>query len=320
MSATMPTLQFASDSAADLFVLLTGVMLVCGGLALLASARRLRRQALARRVDLVRSLEADGASTASAEENPANVAGIRLALSNLPGPVRREAARWLAQLKVPQRHALAALMGLRLAFALGTTLFAALAEQRLALFQGSRMLPLLIAAGAAVGGWFTPLLILRALAKRHARAVAEGFPDALELLVVCVEAGLALEDGIDRITGELARSQPQVATELALLSADLKILPSRDRALANLAERIDLPSIHSVAATLTQSMRYGTPLAQAMRTVAGQMRNEALIELQERANRLPALMTVPMMLFIMPAIFLIVGGPAVLRLLDVLFH
>ena len=97
-------------------------------------------------------------------------------------------------------------------------------------------------------------------------------------------------------------------------------MPSRDQALANLAERVDVPSVRSVVSTLSQTLRYGTPLAQAMRVVAAQMRTEALIDLEERANRLPAIMTVPMMLFIMPVIFLIVGGPAVLRLLDMLAH
>jgi tight adherence protein C len=81
-----------------------------------------------------------------------------------------------------------------------------------------------------------------------------------------------------------------------------------------------VPSVRSVVSTLSQTLRYGTPLAQAMRVVAAQMRTEALIDLEERANRLPAIMTVPMMLFIMPVIFLIVGGPAVLRLLDMLAH
>jgi tight adherence protein C len=165
-----------------------------------------------------------------------------------------------------------------------------------------------------------PALILRRLVKRRAKAAADGLPDALELLVVCVEAGLSLEDGIDRIIGELRRSQPAIAAELALTSADLKILPSRDQALANLAERVDVPSVRSVVSTLSQTLRYGTPLAQAMRVVAAQMRTEALINLEERANRLPAIMTVPMMLFIMPVIFLIVGGPAVLRLIDMLGH
>jgi len=194
------------------------------------------------------------------------------------------------------------------------------ASRHITSLAGSRVLPWLITAVLGVFGWLLPQIILKRMVKRRAKAAADGLPDALELLVVCVEAGLSLEDGIDRIIGELQRSQPALAAELALTSADLKILPSRDQALANLAERVDIPSVRSVVSTLSQTLRYGTPLAQAMRVVAAEMRSEALINLEERANRLPAIMTVPMMLFIMPTIFLIVGGPAVLRLLDMMHH
>jgi tight adherence protein C len=148
------------------------------------------------------------------------------------------------------------------------------------------------------------------------RAIARGLPDALELLVICVEAGLSLEDAIERVVSELWESHPELSEELALTSADLKILPSRDQALANLADRVDLPGIRSIVGTLSQTMRFGTPLAQAMRVVASEMRNDALLNMEERANRLPALMTVPMIVFILPTIFMILGGPAVLRVID----
>jgi tight adherence protein C len=147
--------------------------------------------------------------------------------------------------------------------------------------------------------------------------VVEGLPEALELLVVCVEAGLAFEDSLDRIVGELQLSQPLLAGELQQLSADLKILSSRDEALRNLAERIQAPSVRSVVTTLSQTLRYGTPLAQALRVSAAELRNNALLDLEERANRLPTLLTIPMMLFILPTIFLIVAGPVALRLMDI---
>jgi tight adherence protein C len=165
-------------------------------------------------------------------------------------------------------------------------------------------------------GWLPGIVHMRSLLHRGADAAVEGLPNALELLVICIEAGLSLEDALDRVVIELRGSHPVLAEQLAITSADLKILPSRDQALANLAERVDRPEIRSVVTTLAQTMRYGTPLAQAMRVVASEMRNEALVALEEKANRLPVLMTVPMMLFIMPTIFLIIGGPAVLHLID----
>jgi tight adherence protein C len=160
------------------------------------------------------------------------------------------------------------------------------------------------------------VLILRSLLARHTKAAERGLPDAIELLVVAIEAGLALEEGLDRIVPELRRGRPALAEELGITAADLKILPSQDMAFAKLAERLDVPSVRSVATTLSQTLHYGTPLAQALRTVAAELRHDGLMRSEERANRLPALMTIPMMLFILPATFLIVAGPAALRLFE----
>ena len=181
-------------------------------------------------------------------------------------------------------------------------------------------MPMLISMAGGIAGWFIPGMIIGKMIKARTKAVVAGLPDALELLVICVEAGLAFEDGLGRIVGELEKSQPALAEELAFTAADLKILPSREQALANFAERIDAPSIRSVVTTLTQTLRYGTPLAQALRMVASELRNDTLVRLEERANQLPTLMTIPMMLFIMPTIFLIVAGPAALRVMDAMKH
>ena len=174
-------------------------------------------------------------------------------------------------------------------------------------------------AMAAIVVWFLPKLFIDYGVKQRAKAVRTGLPDALELLVVCVEAGLSLEDGLARVVTELKQSQPALADELGLTLADLKILPSRDQALLNLADRVDIPSVRGVVMTLTQTLRYGTPLANSLRVVASEMRNDSLIEMEERANRLPAYLTLPVMLFLMPTIFLVVGGPAALRIMDA-FH
>jgi tight adherence protein C len=178
------------------------------------------------------------------------------------------------------------------------------------------LLPFVGMAMAAILGWLVPIVVVRHGIKKRIKVVSAGMPDALELLVVCVEAGLSLDDGLDRVVEELAHSQPALAEELALTSADLKILPSRDQALANFAARVDIPSVRSVITTLSQTLRFGTPLAQSLRVVAAEMRNDYLIKLEEQANRLPALLTLPVIIFLMPTIFLIVGGPAALRLID----
>jgi len=177
-------------------------------------------------------------------------------------------------------------------------------------------LPLLIATVAATVGWFIPIIAVRIALGRHRKAVATGLPDAIELLAICADAGVSLESGLQRVSRELRPTQPALASELALTWAQISILPNRDQALLNLAERTNLPGLRSVVGTLSQSMRFGTPLAQSLRTAAIEMRNDRLLRLEERANRLPGLLTFPVMLLIMPTIFLIIGGPAVIKILD----
>jgi tight adherence protein C len=171
------------------------------------------------------------------------------------------------------------------------------------------------ALGAAFG-WKIPHFVMARLVVGRRRAIERGLPDAIELLVISVEAGRSLEDAISRIIPELRRAQPAMAEELEVTGADLRMLPNSDAALRRMADRIDLPSIRSVIITLSQTLKYGTPLAQALRVVAAELRNDGLRKLEEQANRMPVLLTIPMMLFILPSIFMIIGGPAFLTVLN----
>lgn len=301
-----------------LSLLFGAILLSIGGVALIEYARRVRREEISRRVDRVvpRLIASEILSIGPS----LNRIQFRETPGGIPARMRREITRRLAVLRVPANRAMLVFSLMRmfavaiiavLGFVLGSALPA---------LAGQPVVILLLAAGFGIGGWFIPVMIANRMMKARIRAVAQGLPDALELLVVCVEAGLALEDGLERIVVEMRHSHPPLAEELAQTAADLKILPSRDQALANLAQRVDVPSVRSVVTTLSQTMRYGTPLAQAMRTVASEMRNDSLLALEERANKLPTLLTLPMMLFIMPTIFLIVGGPAALRLMDTFYH
>jgi tight adherence protein C len=178
-------------------------------------------------------------------------------------------------------------------------------------------LPLLGPTIAAMTAWFVPLIPIRMAAEKHRKAVGAGLPDALDLLAICADAGISLESGLQRLAQELRDAQPALAGELLITWAQISILTNRDQALMNLADRIGLPSLRSVTGTLSQSMRFGTPLAQSLRTAAAELRNDRLLRMEERANRLPAMMTFPVMLLIMPTIFLIVGGPAVIKILNI---
>jgi tight adherence protein C len=189
------------------------------------------------------------------------------------------------------------------------------------LAPGGAFAPLRILMAGAGGalGWCLPAFAAQRAATHRSAAIVAGLPDALELLVICADAGLALGDGIDRIIKQLERTRPELAEELTSTAADLKVLPSQDLALARLAARVDAPIVQSVVTTLSQTMRYGTPFAKAIRVMATEMRNDSLVRLEERANSMPALLTISMVVFTLPTVLLIVCGPAALHLWDVLF-
>lgn len=306
-------MSIASGSAlpAQLF-LEFGVALGFGGGGLIWYSARMTHAAIGKRVDLIRGKF----RIPNARATAVAVSFTRGEIHGVSMERHRAAMRLFSRIGVPAAHAmLALLISQFLMIALmGLLIYAA--TGRYHVFAAKLPLHLLVSCGFGIVGWFIPERLVGRQIKRRSKAIVAGLPDAIELLVICVEAGLSFEDGLDRIIVELQQSQPELAEELALTSADLKILPSRDRALSNLAERVNMPSVKSVVTTLKQTMRYGTPLAQALRSVAAELRNDVILRMEERANQLPTLMTIPMIIFLMPTIFLIVGGPAALRLID----
>lgn len=298
----------------DLPVLFAAVALLAAGVAFIASGRRTRNEALARRVALIEPRYADVTPRDTAQ--PGGEALFRVPAQGLTEPSQRQIVRLLSRIGIRPGRALAVFMAIRLfvVAVLGIAVF--LWASQIQRFATVPLVPPMIAAMAAIIGWFIPMFFVSHALKQRTKAVRSGLPDALELLVVCVEAGLSLEDGLARVVAELRHSQPALADELNITLADLAILPSREQALGNLAQRVDVPSVRSVVSTLAQTLRYGTPLVQALRVTAAELRNDYLIELEDRANRLPAYMTLPVIVFLMPTIFLVVGGPAALRLID----
>jgi tight adherence protein C len=299
----------------DALPFLAAIALAAGGLALIASGSRTRNEALVRRIAMVEPYVRRIVSAAPPLEDYL----VRLPGAGLSEAEQREVVRLMARMGVRARRALPTFVLARIGFAAVVGLALFLWTHGVPAIAALPQIGLAIFAAGAIIGWFVPLVVINHSVRRRTKEVKAGLPDALELLVVCVEAGLSLEDGLDRVVTELGRSQPALSDELGLTLADLKILPSRDQALANFAARIDIPSVRAVITTLAQTLRYGTPLAQSLRVVAAEMRNDSLISLEERANRLPAYLTIPVILFLMPTIFMIVGGPAVLRLFDA-FH
>ena len=165
---------------------------------------------------------------------------------------------------------------------------------------------------AAIVGLLLPDTIVSKIRKRYLQRVEDGLPDALDMLVICSEAGLGLEPAVERVAEEVLHAHPAVAEELRQTANELRIVSDRRTALMGMGARTGLESLKRLGSTLVQTLQFGTPLSQALRTLSTEMRQEMLIKFEERAARLPVLLTMPMILFILPCVFIIVGGPAVL--------
>jgi tight adherence protein C len=169
---------------------------------------------------------------------------------------------------------------------------------------------------AALIGWKLPDIYLRNVTQKRQAEMRKGVPDALDLMVICAEAGLSLDAALSRVAREIAGSAPEIADELGLTAVELNFMPDRQHALANLIDRTMLPSVRALVGTMRQSERYGTPLAQSLRVLALEMRDERMMRAEEKAARLPAILTVPMIIFILPPLFIVLLGPAILRTID----
>lgn len=169
----------------------------------------------------------------------------------------------------------------------------------------------LLALTAAVGlGYKLPELFLQNKATKRTDAIRKGLPDALDLLVICAEAGLTVDAAFNRVAKELGRAYPELGDEFALTAIELSFLNERKKAFNNLAYRVNLEAVKGVVTTMVQTERYGTPLASALRVLSAEFRNERMMRAEEKAARLPAIMTVPLILFILPVLFIVILGPA----------
>lgn len=172
--------------------------------------------------------------------------------------------------------------------------------------------------GSALVASFLPETILKNTTMKRNLAMQRALPDMLDLLVICAEAGLTLDSALLRVVKEMAQTGPELADELNYTAIELGFLPERRQALRNLSTRVTLPSIQSVTATLIQSEKYGTPLADSLRVLSSEFRNERMMIAEEKAGKLPATMTIPLILFILPTLFVVLIGPAACQVNDIL--
>jgi tight adherence protein C len=173
-----------------------------------------------------------------------------------------------------------------------------------------------LVAGSLIGSYKAPDLWLKNKVSKRSNAVRKGLPDALDLLVICAEAGLTVDAAFNRVARELGRAYPELGDEFGLTAIELGFLNERRQAFENLANRVDLEAVRGVVTTMIQTEKYGTPLASALRVLSAEFRNERMMRAEEKAARLPAIMTVPLILFILPTLFIVILGPAACSIND----
>ena len=173
-----------------------------------------------------------------------------------------------------------------------------------------------LVAGTFILSYKSPDIFLKNKIKKRSDGIRKGIPDALDLLVICAEAGLTVDAAFSRVSKELGKAYPQLGEEFALTSIELGFLTDRRSAFENLANRIDLDAVRGVVTTMIQTEKYGTPLASALRVLSAEFRNERMMRAEEKAARLPAIMTVPLIFFILPVLFIVILGPAACDISD----
>jgi tight adherence protein C len=175
-------------------------------------------------------------------------------------------------------------------------------------------------AGVLIGSYKSPDLWLGNKVKKRSHAIRKGLPDALDLLVICAEAGLTVDAAFGRVARELGKAYPELGDEFGLTAIELGFLNERRNAFENLADRVDLEAVRGVVTTMIQTEKYGTPLASALRVLSAEFRHQRMMRAEEKAARLPAIMTIPLILFILPTLFVVILGPASCSINDSFIH
>ncbi|MGC9269245.1 type II secretion system F family protein [Acidiphilium sp.] len=300
-------------------LLLIGVpvfFLVMSGFAIVMLKLVIEEEKLARRI-----ARAGGLSVAAEDKDDQQPVHIRIIIG-LGFAIARSgllSAKTLADLRHTLRMA-----GIRDQGALGLFVGAkllmmvtlpAIAFGMTALTSLGELLRIGLIGGSAIIGLLVPDMVIQQRRKRFVKRVEAGLADALDLMVICADAGLSLEPGLARVASEIHETHPAVAQELTITSNEMRIGNNVRDALTALGVRTGLDSLKRLGSTLIQTIQYGTPLTQALRTLSAELRQEQLTRFEERAARLPVLLTLPMIIFILPCVFMVVGGPAVLKIM-----
>ena len=175
---------------------------------------------------------------------------------------------------------------------------------------------LIYSFAAAVIGFFLPQILIKNKIQNRQKAIQMALPDALDLLIICVDAGLSMEAALHRVAKELQYQGPELSEELGLATAELAFLTDRRQAMLNLSERTGLPAIKALVTAMVQAERYGTAIGVSLRVLSEEQRDERMSRAEQKAGALPAQLTVPMIVFFLPVLFVVLLGPAIIKVLD----
>lgn len=237
-------------------------------------------------------------------------------LSLMRGGVTGTATLKLEQAGWRSRDALIAYLFLKLVLPIAAGLFALVMISFLNVYDLQPLARVFASLTVVLLFAYLPDLVIKNATDKRRAKLTKAIPDGLDLMVICTEAGLSLDATLARVSRELGESFPELGDELSLTSVELGFLPERAKALEGLARRTGLASIRGLVSTLVQTEKYGTPLSNSLRVLASEFRNERMLRAEAKAAKLPATLTVPMVLFIMPALFVVLLGPAVIRTID----
>lgn len=177
------------------------------------------------------------------------------------------------------------------------------------------IIKLMMGLGAGFLGFYLPNMFLSNLVTRRQQSIRNAFPDALDMLLICVQAGMSTEAAFQKVSKEIGQQSIELAEEFSLTTAELSYLQDRRQAFENLGKRTGLPGIKAVSTALVQAERYGTPVGQALRVMAKENRDMRMSEAEKKAAALPPKLTVPMIIFFLPVLFIVIMGPAVIQVM-----
>lgn len=188
-------------------------------------------------------------------------------------------------------------------------------------FVGDFVLPPIVRFGLSIGGayfgFYLPTIIISNLIQRRQKSIKSVFPDALDLLLICVQAGMSVEAAMNKVTSEISSRSIELAEEFSLTTAELSYLPERRQAYDNLGKRTGVPAVKAVSTSLIQAERYGTAVGQALRVLAKESRDMRMAEAEKKAAALPPKLTVPMIVFFLPVLMMVILGPAFIQVMEI---